>query len=124
MLAACACFLTYIKFSFEADDICRRYGFYDSMGMHEREQMKTIKKEMWPFATVPLFISTVTAAIFTYFVFRLRTYGSSQIMDYMKTGGTMAAVYLVIQTAWMAWLVFQMKRRIRKSRINVGRQEV
>lgn len=124
MLAACACFLTYIKFSFEADDICRRYGFYDSMGMHERGQMKTIKKEMWPFAAAPLFISTVTAAIFTYSVFRLRTYGSSQIMDYMKTGGTMAAVYLVIQTAWMAWLVFQMKRRIRKSRINVGRQEV
>ncbi|KMZ55035.1 ABC transporter permease [Dorea sp. D27] len=124
MLAACACFLTYIKFSFEAGDICRRYGFYDCMGMHEREQMKTIRKEMWPFAVAPVLISTVTAAIYTALVFRLRTYESSQIMNYIKTGGTMAAVYLIIQAAWMAWLVYQMERKIKKSRINVGRQEV
>lgn len=123
MLAACACFLTYIKFSFESDDICRRYGFYDCMGMHEREQMKTIRKEMWPFAVVPVLISAVTAAIYTAFVFAIRTYEPSQIMDYMKTGGTMAAAYLIIQAAWMAWLVHQMECRIKRSRINVGRQE-
>ncbi len=123
MLAACACFLTYIKFSFEADDICRRYGFYDCMGMHEREQMKTIRKEMWPFAVVPVLISTVTAAIYTALVFRMRTYETAQMMHYCKTAGTLAAAYLTIQAVWMAWLVFQMKRRIKKSRINVGRQE-
>lgn len=123
MLAACACFLTYIKFSFETEDICRRYGFYDCMGMHEKEQMKTIQKEMWPFAIVPILISAAMAVIFTVQMFSLRGYGASQIQDYIKTGGAIAAVYLIIQAGWMAWLVFQMKRKIKKSRINVGRQE-
>lgn len=85
--------------------------------------MKTIRKEMWPFAVVPVLISAVTAAIYTAFVFAIRTYEPSQIMDYMKTGGTMAAAYLIIQAAWMAWLVHQMECRIKRSRINVGRQE-
>ena len=123
MLMACAFFLSYIRFSFEAKDLCRRYQFLECMGMRTKQQRKTICRELWPFAWIPVLTSTVSAALFTAVTFRLREYSRPQIESYIKTGGLLAAVYCLVQFAWMICLIHQTVRKVEKSRDREGNPE-
>lgn len=113
MLAACAWFLTYIKFSFDAKEMCYRYRFLDDMGMHEKEKRKTIGREMWPFARIPLIVSAVGAVVFTIQLFRVRMYQPEQILSYVKTAGVIGIGYAAVQIFWMWCMVYQMKKKIK-----------
>lgn len=113
MLAASAWFLTYIKFSFDAEEMRQRYRFLEDMGMHEKEKLRTIRKEMWPFARIPLLVSASGAVIFTILLFRVRMYQPEQILHYIKTAGVIGAVYIVIQLLWMCWLVQMIQKKTR-----------
>lgn len=113
MLTACAWFLTYIKFSFDAEEMCQRYHFLDCMGMHEKEKMKTVSREMWPFARIPLIISVLGAIAFTVQLFRVRMYQPEQILSYIKTAGVIGVGYVVVQILWMNVMIYQMKKKMR-----------
>lgn len=123
MLTACALFLTYIKFSFETKEMCRRYDFLDCMGMHAKEQRRTIRREMRPFAYIPLIIASLSAATFTAITFSLREFNSRQSAAYLKYGGTLFVCYCLLHMIWMIWLQKQMIKKVEKNRVNTGRQE-
>ena len=81
----------------------------------EKEQMRTIGKEMWGFTLPPLIISVAGAVLFHILTFDIRMYSTGQIRDYLASAGVIGLLYLILQLLWTGWLVHQMRKKIRKN---------
>lgn len=115
MFTALSLFLMYAKCSYDAEDMCNRYRLFSYTGISHKDKMRTIHREMWPFAILPLLISGVGTVLFHLQYFKTRMYEESQIFDYLKTAGVIGIAYIAIQLLFMAWLVAQMKKKIKKA---------
>ena len=115
MFTTCALFLAYVKFSYDTEDILNRYRLFSFTGMPEKEQMRTIGKEMWGFTLPPLIISVAGAVLFHILTFDIRMYSAGQIRDYLASAGVIGLLYLILQLLWTGWLVHQMRKKIRKN---------
>ena len=115
MFTTCALFLAYVKFSYDTEDILNRYRLFSFTGMPEKEQMRTIGKEMWGFTLPPLIISVAGAVLFHILTFDIRMYSTGQIRDYLASAGVIGLLYLILQLLWTGWLVHQMRKKIRKN---------
>lgn len=96
--------LLYMKVESEMKEKIRQQEFLQNMGMRKKERMQIIRREIWCYLWIPMAVSIVSAAVFTWMMWSNRGYTMRDCMIYLKLFVPIALCYIGIQTAGVLYL--------------------
>lgn len=89
--------LLYMKAESEMGEKKRQQEFLKCMGMRKKERLRVIRSEMQAFFWLPMVTATLTTAIYTAIIWKIRMYTQADIVAYGKGLAVLYVVYVAIQ---------------------------
>ncbi|MGN1166706.1 MAG: FtsX-like permease family protein [Lachnospiraceae bacterium] len=84
--------LLYMKVESEMKEKIKQQEFLECMGMRTDERIRVIKSELEVFLWFPMAVATISAAVFTVIIWKIRMYSQADCISY---GKMLAVVYLI-----------------------------
>lgn len=117
MLVISTILIISLKFVFEYDELKERYQLLFRIGMRKKERRQVLRKEIKIFFIIPIVIAAVLAAGVTVGMFKLRMYGKTQVLEYLKCAIYVWGGYMLIQIGVYQWIKRKLYRIIGENEI-------
>ena len=104
--------LLYMKAESEMEEKKKQQEFLQCIGMKRKERLQVLRAELQRFFWMPLVISTISVAVFTVILWKIRMYTEADCIAYTKMLALIYLIYMSIQYLAMKGLEYYIIKNV------------
>lgn len=105
-------FILFVRTAADIPDMQKKEVFLKCLGMRKKERRKTMVREIYLVATLPIVLAVVFGGIFTFITLKLRFYTGVETGVYLRREAIVLGVYLLIQAVGTIVLKCHMIKKV------------